>query len=232
MPKKKTHEQYENELIDKNIEFIVLEKYVNAKTPIIHMCSNGHNWRVTPDNILKGRGCPDCSGNKKHTDSSYLSKLLERRIYNYIPVESIINSSTPILHKCLSCNNTWKVRPYDIMQGKGCPSCAKTGFDSSKEAILYFVSFYVDSIKYYKLGITNRSTEHRFGAFWKRLNMRTEWDILFSIGRDALNLETELLRKFDTYKVNTGALPNGNTETISVYIPKPKIILDRTLKSV
>lgn len=57
----KTHEQYEEQLFEREIDFYPLEKYVSAKQPILHECLKGHKWQVRPDDILKGRGCPTCS---------------------------------------------------------------------------------------------------------------------------------------------------------------------------
>jgi len=57
----KTHEQYEQQLLDREIDFYPLEQYIAAKKPILHACIKGHEWNVRPDDILKGRGCPLCS---------------------------------------------------------------------------------------------------------------------------------------------------------------------------
>jgi predicted nucleic acid-binding Zn-ribbon protein len=226
MVKRLTHKDYENRLFQRELDFVPIEAYVSAKVPILHECYNGHTWKASPSNILNGRGCPECAGNKRNTNESYLSKLVERRILDTIPVESIINASTAITHECLKCKHRWKIRPYDVMCGKGCPSCARRGFDTSIEAIVYFVSFIYEDITYYKIGVTNHSVERRFQQYWNKYSMKTEWDILYDTGREALDLEQFLLDKYSIYKINTKAFPNGNTETITVSIPKPKIDLD------
>lgn len=43
---------------------------------------------------------------------------------DFWPVEAYINSRTPILHECLA-GHRWKVRPPDILKGRGCPHCFK-----------------------------------------------------------------------------------------------------------
>lgn len=59
--KRRTHEQYEQILFDKELDAFTLEEYVNSYTAILHTCSKSHMWKAIPNNILKGRGCPYCN---------------------------------------------------------------------------------------------------------------------------------------------------------------------------
>lgn len=59
--KLKSHEQYESELFELESDCYPLEQYVTNKTPILHVCSKGHEWRAKPNHILAGRGCPSCA---------------------------------------------------------------------------------------------------------------------------------------------------------------------------
>lgn len=61
--KLKTHEQYEQELLEMEAPCFPVEKYSNARTSIIHECVEGHQWPATPNKILAGRGCPICADN-------------------------------------------------------------------------------------------------------------------------------------------------------------------------
>ena len=38
-----------------------LEPYVSANTEIWHQCDCGHKWKVRPNNIQAGKGCPRCA---------------------------------------------------------------------------------------------------------------------------------------------------------------------------
>ena len=59
MPRRrKTHEEYLEELKLKNIPYIPLEPYIKSHNSIIHQCPEGHLWKATPANILNNRGCP------------------------------------------------------------------------------------------------------------------------------------------------------------------------------
>jgi hypothetical protein len=59
--RKKTTEDYKLELVSKNINYKCMEPYINARFPILHSCSEGHEWLIRPDNILRGDGCPSCA---------------------------------------------------------------------------------------------------------------------------------------------------------------------------
>ena len=79
----KPHNQYEKELIDKNINVRVLETYVNAITPITHKClSCEYEWPASPNNILRGSGCPVC--NESHGEKLITSWLNNHKI-KFIP---------------------------------------------------------------------------------------------------------------------------------------------------
>lgn len=125
---KRTHEEYVSQVtsINKNIQ--VVDKYINNNTPILHKCTI-HNleWNATPGNILQGHGCPECGkivGTKVRTKTheQYIEDLKEVNP-NVIPLEKYVNAHKAILHKCLIDNYEWKVKPNNVLSGKGCPKC-------------------------------------------------------------------------------------------------------------
>lgn len=128
---KKSHDEYvyEMSLINSNIE--VVDKYINAKTPILHKCLI-HNieWRARPNDVLCGKGCPICgiekSGNsrfKTHTRYVEELKLINE---NIIAVGNYDGANTPILHKCLIDGFEWYATPHNILCGTGCPRCSES----------------------------------------------------------------------------------------------------------
>lgn len=126
---KKSHKQYVDEVSKINPDIKVLETYINAKTPILHICTK-HNitWSAIPNNILNGCGCELCSNEKisdknKMSHEQYIEKLNHINP-NIIVLDTYINSHTPINHKCLICGNKWKTKPNSILFNKtGCPKC-------------------------------------------------------------------------------------------------------------
>lgn len=129
MSKKKTHEEYIKEVsvISPNIQVIGI--YTDAKTKILHKCKiDGCEWYSTPNNILRGHGCPKCG--KKSTSQKLLKTHNE---YINMVAESnptievlgvYINNHTNILHRCKIDNYKWMAKPANILTGYGCPKCS------------------------------------------------------------------------------------------------------------
>jgi hypothetical protein len=126
MFKRKTHEEYEQELFEKQIDYWPVEKYVTRNSPILHECIKGHQWSVTPNNILTGQGCPTCfrkTVTKTHED--YLEELIEANS-KYFPLEKYVTAGTKILHEC-PVGHVWSITPNHILSGQGCPKCNLVG---------------------------------------------------------------------------------------------------------
>lgn len=128
--KQKTHEQYIEEVYNVNPNIIVMEEYVNAKTPILHKCI-AHNieWKPYPEVVLRGGGCSECWKEKLHnthcrTHEQYIAELSLANP-NVIAIGTYIDAITPILHKCLIDEYEWFTIPNSLLQGYGCPKCAR-----------------------------------------------------------------------------------------------------------
>lgn len=79
----KSHNQYVNELliINKNIE--VIGRYINSQTPIRHKCLICDcEWDVSPNNILKGCGCPNC-GSCNSVGEKIISDWFEEHNFSF-----------------------------------------------------------------------------------------------------------------------------------------------------
>lgn len=61
MPRRKTHEEFVNELKIKNPTIKIKGKYLNNRTHILCECKI-HNleWNALPANLCNGHGCPKC----------------------------------------------------------------------------------------------------------------------------------------------------------------------------
>jgi hypothetical protein len=215
MARRKTHEEYENELFEKEIDYWPLEQYKGALIPIKHKCLHDHVWNVKPNDILRGRGCPECDRNiRRKTTEEYKTQLSK----DIVLLEEYINDATPILHRH-TCGHEWKVNPNSVLRGSSCPKCAKTGFDPSLPAILYLVCFHYLGETYYKIGITSRSVHKRFGGDWNKYDMQIISEKHYSVGAEARSQEQAILSEYRKYKIDTGLLQSGNTETFSCYLP-------------
>lgn len=122
---KKTHEEYVTEVSDINPNIEVVGKYINNHTNILHRCKiDGCEWMASPHNILRGRRCPRCTKKEKYDHKEYVSRVA--RINQDIEVVGkYVNATTKILHKCKIDGFKWYTTPHNILQGKGCPDCAR-----------------------------------------------------------------------------------------------------------
>lgn len=128
MWKKKTHEEYVDELAVKNPNVEVIGKYLGSKTKISHKC-NLHNviWDMTPDSALSGCGCYMCKkeklrNHKVRTQRQYVEELSIVNP-NTLVVGDYINNSTSILHKCKIHNTEFYMSPCRALAGQTCHQC-------------------------------------------------------------------------------------------------------------
>lgn len=132
MSRKKTHEEYVKELAEKNPNVEVVGIYCGANIKIPHRCKKcGNVWSASPHNLLSDRGCPICAGNIKRTQEEYVNqvKLVNKNIE---VIGKYITNATPILHKCHKHDIEWNSTPYQILNGSGCPICAKESFKKTR----------------------------------------------------------------------------------------------------
>ena len=125
MSKRKTHEEYVVELsaINPNIE--IVEKYVDAKTKILHRCLlDDYKWLVCPNKTLQGKGCPKCAKNNKKTHDEYVYELSSKNPSLKV-IEEYKGCKIAIIHKCLIHNIFWKISPSSALKGSGCSECLK-----------------------------------------------------------------------------------------------------------
>lgn len=135
--RKKTHEEYVEELKNINPNIEVIDMYVDYKTPILHRCKI-HNieWYINPANTLNGKSCQLCKGDKiknskRMSDDEYIKRLSVANPYVEI-VGQYVNANTPVMHRCKIHNITWMIRPADALKGKGCQKCHIERFSKSK----------------------------------------------------------------------------------------------------
>ena len=123
MPRRKTHEEYVLyvERVNPNIE--VLECYIDSKTPILHKCKiDGHIWPAKPNNILSGKGCPECAKRKLSNarKKTHLQYTMDLKIAQpSIKVLGVYaGDNIKILHECLICGYKWDVTPSNLLHNR------------------------------------------------------------------------------------------------------------------
>lgn len=170
-------------------------KAANIKVDII--CPEHGIFSQKPNDHLRGHGCPLCARRKqsekrKKTTSEFISaaKLIHGLKYNYEDTQ-YYGAFKQLDIKC-PIHGVFKQRPNDHLNGSGCPSCTKSGFNRNKPAILYYIKD--TETGFYKIGITNLSVEERFGKQSRIKVIRTWW---YPKGQEAYDREQKIL---DEYK--------------------------------
>ena len=126
--RKKTHDEYVEELKVKNPTVEVAEEYVDADTLIMHHCLvHDVFWRTTPVRALQGVGCKECKVEKFRqirckTHEQYIEEVT---IINpdIIVVGKYTDARTPIEHYCMKHGILWNTYPDGILKGIGCKEC-------------------------------------------------------------------------------------------------------------
>lgn len=125
--KRKTHEEFINELRNINTNIEVLEHYAGCGTKILCRCKlDGYEWRTSPSNLLNNHGCPKCNGNVRKTHEEFINEMFNIN-KNISIIGKYKNARTKILCKCKICNHEWYASPHMLISKinqTGCPKCA------------------------------------------------------------------------------------------------------------
>lgn len=124
-----------DEMVRKDIAKIsptieIISEYKRMNEPVTCRCKiDGHIWNVTPSDLYRGRGCPECKKNTLRklyqTDANEIMDMLiasnpdiSFELVNYQNVMSKVNCT------CLICGNKWTTTIHNIIYSKtGCPAC-------------------------------------------------------------------------------------------------------------
>jgi Zn ribbon nucleic-acid-binding protein len=138
MPKKKTHEEFVDEVFQLvGDEYVVLSEYQSTKIKVLlkhNVC--GYTWGIAPSNFLSRKSrCPNCNGNAKKTTESFINKVRELVGDEYKVLGNYKNSTTKIKMEHNVCGNEWNVRPSNFVAGIRCPKCFGNSLKTNEEFI-------------------------------------------------------------------------------------------------
>lgn len=192
--------------------------YMNTNTKVIITCPIHGDFSMLPANHLKGQNCPKCGTiNATKAQTKSISKFIEDahithgNKYDYSKVV-YTRAKNKITIIC-PVHGEFEQTPDSHLYGRGCPKCAKYGFDPSKPAYLYYLKITTDDNQIlYKIGITNRTVNERFQiADLQKIEIIKQK--LYEVGQDALDWENKLKQQFNNYRyVGPNILKDGNTE--------------------
>jgi predicted Zn-ribbon and HTH transcriptional regulator len=77
---RKSHEQFLLDAAKANPKLTITGQYISSKTKISCQCKQcGYSWNMIPSNILKGRGCPECSKQQTSCFERYILFSLQKQ---------------------------------------------------------------------------------------------------------------------------------------------------------
>ncbi len=158
-------------------------------------CKLGHTFSVAVNNrVRQGSACPYCNGGwvwPGFNDLMTTHPQVAAEAQGWDPKKVIAGSNVRLLWRCKEAHE-YKASPHNRAgNGRGCPSCAKSGFDPNEKGWLYLIEN--DFLGLLQIGITNDPTtrlaqHHRRG--WIDIDIRGPMD-----GGLTRELETAILRK-------------------------------------
>lgn len=143
----KTHEEFVNEIRVVNPLITIVGKYTKATERIDVVCNTcGYSWSPKAYSLIQGKGCPHCSairGSKNNhgktglKDTSKFIDDLAKVDPSIIVIEEYHSTHRKIKCQCNVCGTIWSAMPYSLLQGHGCPRCAKSGTSFMVQYILH-----------------------------------------------------------------------------------------------
>ena len=170
-------------------------EYVNTNSDVKIICSEHGLFEQRPSHHLNGVGCPSCSGNKKHNNTSFIKEALTVHgdRYDYSMVD-YTHSHQKVSIRCIEHGVFEQTPNNHLHQKSGCPCCMSCGFDRTRVGFLYILRS--DCGRYMKVGITNTPERRhaeltRYTPFsFKRI------ELIEGPGKQIANLEKELLAEY------------------------------------
>jgi predicted Zn-ribbon and HTH transcriptional regulator len=212
-----------------NLKWVELPTNNSAKRMI--QCQKcAYSWKVIPQTISGGAGCPVCSGVVVE-ESTWLARATSVNI-RWLEIPTSARRPTPA--ECLRCGLVWKPNPGGVTSGSGCPDCAETGFKVGQPGLFYLVERSAAKGRAArKIGITNVTSSKVRLTLWKRQGFELKLQKQHDDGQLILNLEQNLLiwlrhdRNLPQYLDKEEMPKGGATETFSPDEPPESLLLQK-----
>lgn len=146
-----------------NINFISwVGDYKNNESRANIRCSiDGHEWTARVSNLVNGRGCPICKSVKlvklrRVGINITIRKINELENIEFISFVDLYTGAFSIVKvRCKVDGFEWTPSVHNLVyHRRGCPKCAKYGYDQSETGTLYALRS--ECGQYVKVGISNK----------------------------------------------------------------------------
>lgn len=183
-------------------------EYVNNRRKVEVCCPVHGPFHQTPDNHMKGVGCPGCKFEKTGPlFLSYLKKLNSKvkktftqdmiKIHGdkYDYSETVYEKWDKTIKILCPMHGPFFQTANNHRAGRGCPQCATSGFDGTIPAILYY--FEINRGEgippLYKIGVTNRTVKERYALKRDRRKIKIIKIWEYPLGYEARRMEQEII---------------------------------------
>lgn len=106
------------EIVNARIEdrgLILVDEFVNNQTKVRFKCNEGHIWDAKPNNVLNGRGCPECSERTSDNDVFYLWVAASQSLVKLRPGDHLLKfgatSERLKSQRIREVASTWSTKP-------------------------------------------------------------------------------------------------------------------------
>ena len=158
-------------------------------------CEFGHQWEAQVSNRTSGRGCPICSGQavlSGFNDLATINPEIAAQADGWDPTTVTAGTDKKYGWKC-EFGHRWEAPVNNRTSGRGCPSCAESGFDPNQPSFLYLIDHF--DLHMFQIGITN-FPDNRLGSHkrrgWEVIELRGPMD-----GHLTQQLETSCLHTLE-----------------------------------
>ena len=136
--KRKTHEEFVNDLRTRNPQVEILGKYISYEESVLVKCLVcGFEWSSSPNRLMQGNACLKCAQKMLiKPETEFIEKLHQTH-----PTISLISGSYRSMKKnakfrCENCNYEWEVTPQAVLKSQGCSQCHRQGTSFVEQYIL------------------------------------------------------------------------------------------------
>ncbi|MBR3000526.1 MAG: zinc-ribbon domain-containing protein, partial [Oscillospiraceae bacterium] len=127
---RKTMEQFQDEVAAVNDKILVKGEYRGAVEKVLVECRIcGHEWETAASHLLSGTGCPECAKVKQGATNRKSHQQFVDEIAALSPSVEVLGiykrKSSRIKCRCRECGYEWMTSGQSLLQGSGCPACAR-----------------------------------------------------------------------------------------------------------
>lgn len=160
-----------------------------------------HEWKTPVVSRYKGTQCPFCSNQKVFSGFNDLETINpsiardwhQTKNAGFHPSSIAPNSNKKFWWTCFNDpSHEWQASPASRSNGTNCPTCANSGYDTSRRGLFYYIEH--QTLGASKIGITNPERNSDRLSRWQKFGWRVIYSYESESGLMILNLETNILR--------------------------------------